>query len=219
MPYSFPLTRSEFLNRLPVMSITIDCPEQVEMSQTGGGEILMADLAPRLWRGKITLGRLTPSEEAEAMALIDVVRGPGRSFAAYDVRRYRPVDDPTGSILGGASPTLLTVGGSSRTLQLQGLPAGYTLRAGDRLSFPYGSNPTRRALHKVVDLVKTADGSGETPYIEVVPNVRPGWSAGAAVDLIRPWCKAVIVPGSVEPGSHRRGLTEGISFSFHQTLR
>lgn len=222
MAYTFPLSAALFMDRLPIGSVSMDCPEQIEMSQTAGGEVLSATLAPRLWTGKITLGRMTRAEEAEARGLLDILRAPGRSFEAYEPRSIWPRLDPNGAALGAATPRLNSVAANNREITLRGLPAGYGLRIGDFLSFAYGSNPVRQALHKVVSLSVTANGSGVTPLFEVIPNIRPGavtGTSGAPVRLHKPWCKAVLVPGSFEAGTSRRGLSEGTTFSFQQTLR
>jgi hypothetical protein len=54
--------------------------------------------------------------------------------------------------------------------------------------------------------------------LEVVPNLRAGAVAGLAVSLLRPACKARLLP---EPtyGSGRQALSRGASFDFIQTLR
>ena len=44
-------------------------------------------------------------------------------------------------------------------------------------------------------------------------------SVGTAVRLTRPWCTAIIVPGSVTTGTASATLTEGARFQWRQTLR
>lgn len=219
MALQFPLITSVFLDKLPISSITLDAPAQVEVSTTGSGEILEADLGPRLWLGEITLGRMTPNEAAQAKTLIDMARGPARGFHVYDTTRNGPQADPFGAILGASTVLVNAVSVDNMGMQLKGLPAGYQLTIGDYLSFDYGSNPTRTALHKVVDLTVAADGTGVTPTFEITPNLRPGASIDATVRLIKPYCKAIIIPGSVQPGRRKRFMTEGVSFQFMQTLR
>ncbi|QBF31490.1 hypothetical protein [Thalassococcus sp. S3] len=219
MVMTFPASTAEFIEELPIQSITFDAPETAEMSQTAGGEILTADVGARLWRGQIALGRMDVDEANGVMALIDVFRGAGRSFYIHNVRSPFPQMDRTGSILGGAQPEISALPATGREIALEGLPAGYVLKRGDRLSFDYGSEPIRTALHRIVDREVVANGAGQTAPFEVVPRLRDGAALGSAVRLIKPYCKAILVPGSVEPGTPRRGLTEGVSFAFIQTLR
>lgn len=137
-----------------------------------------------------------------------------------DRRRPNPLLDPTGSILGVATVTILALGGDARELSLAGLPAGYTLSRGDYLSFSYTSLAvTRQALHRVVDATVVANGSGQAALFEVEPFIRPGTVAGAAVILKKAFCKAVKVAGSTTPNTGRSSLSEGLGFDWVQSLR
>lgn len=220
MPLAYPLSREAFWDILPVAQTAFELPENVELAATRGGEQLAAEAGERLWQGEVAIGRLTRAETGRPEVLVDLVRGPGRPFLAYDRTRPAPLLDPTGTILGAATPAILALNGSdARELRLQGLPAGYVLSAGDYLSFAYGSAPVRQALHRVVDPTVTANGAGQTPFFEVVPHIRPGAAAAAAVTLVRPWCKAVLVFGSVTPMRGSRTIFDGLGFRFVQTLR
>lgn len=218
MAFSFPLTPAQFMSVLPVQDITFDVAEAMEMSETGGGEVLMADLGSRLWRGKVTLGDMTADEAADVVPMIDILRRGGGSFMAYDVSRPAPRYDPTGTILGAASPVLAQVHANMRDIRIGGLPNGYRIRPYDYVAFAYGTNPVRYALHRaVIQRIATSDGT--TGWFEVTPNIRPGFAVGAAVTLLKASCKAVIVPGSFQPGRRKATMTTGVSFDFIQTLR
>lgn len=217
MAYSFPLTLAQFMDLLPIAEMTFDMPEAVEISETGAGEALAADLGARLWTGEIRLDAMSNDEEAVVSAMLDVLRRAGASFRCYDARRPRPRDDLAGTKLGGATPTLTAVSASTREIQISGLPAAYRIQRGDMIGWTYGSDPTRFALHRAASDV-TASAGGVASLIEVSPNVRDGWTAGAAVTLYRPVCKAIVIPGSVQPGRRRSTITTGMSFRFRQTL-
>lgn len=217
MALTYPLALADFADILPVASISFHLPEQVEQSRTGKGEQLTADVGDRLWQGRITFGRLTRVEAGRPEVLVDLIRGAGRSFLLYDIWRVNPLADPTGTILGAAAVTILALGGDARELSLSGLPAGYTLSAGDYLSFTYGSG--LHALHRVVNTTVTANGAGQTPLFEVLPEIRQGAVAGAAVALKKAHCKAVAVAGSVEEALRRSTISEGLAFDWVQSLR
>lgn len=221
MAFTFPLTTAQFMSILPIQEITFDVAEALEMSETGGGEVLMADLGTRLWRGKVSLGDLTQDEAADVLPMIDILRKAGTSFMAYDVSRPGPRYDVTGTLLGAASPVLFQVHANMRDIRIGGLPNGYRIRPYDYVAFAYGTNPVRYALHRaVIQRIATADGT--TGWFEVTPNIRPGFVAGAsgaAVTLLKASCKAVIVPGSFQPGRRKATMTSGVSFDFIQTLR
>lgn len=216
---TFPLSLAQFFAMLPIAPITLDLEENQYHSETGGGEILTADAGPRLWTGTVQLNRRSHAQARLFEARARMLRQAGRSFFVTDYRNAYPSGDPDGSILGAASPTISAIDGDSRRLSLQGLPAGYTLTAGDQLSFAYGSNPTRYALHDVVSDTEAADGSGNLSLLELSPFIRPGAVAGTAVTLIKPFCKAVMVPGSFRPSTGARVVSEAMQFTFKQTLR
>lgn len=218
MAYSFPLTRAEFFSGLEVASCTFELPATVEISRTAAGDVLTADLGPRLWRGSVSLLPDYWSGAEAVKAKLALLQQAGASFLAYPLPLSAPAKDPGGALIAGASPTLSAIAASNREIQLAGLPAGYALSPGDFLSFTYGSNPTRRALHQVVTGA-VASAGGSTPAFEVVPAIRPGAATGAAVTLNKPYCKAVMAPGTVNAGVSGPRITAGISFSFIQTLR
>jgi hypothetical protein len=99
-------------------------------------------------------------------------------------------------------------------MTISALPANYVLSIGDYVAFNYG---TRRALHRLVSAA-TASAGGLTPVFEVTPAIRTGAAVSTAVTLIRPSCKAVLLPGSVSRGVSRQLITRDASFRFRQTL-
>lgn len=218
MAYSFPLSVASFMDLLPISQITFELPEAREVSETRGGEILTAELGVRLWQGEITLGDMTPDEADEALAMLDVARRPGASFMVHDVRRPGPRLDPTGIGLATAEPALYGVRDGGREMRISGLPGGYGLRRHDYLAFSYGTGPVRYALHRIAAPAGAA-GTGITGWFEVSPNLRSGWTIGAAIGLRMAACKAIIVPGSFQAGRTRSTITSGVSFRWIQTLR
>lgn len=219
MAYSFPLSRAAFMDRMPIARFTIDIPEAVEVSETGGGELLTAELGTRLWQGEIVLGKMTPDEAADALAMIDAARQQGGSFLVHDVSRPGPRLDLDGAVLGSATPAIQAVGASGLDIKLSGLPGGYRLRRYDYLGFTYASGPVRFALHRAINAVTVTAGGVMEDWLSVSPQVRPGWAVGAPVTLLNAPCKAIILPGSVQPGTRSQTMTEGASFKWRQTLR
>lgn len=217
MALSFPLSYAQFLGALRVEEVTFRLSHPQEHTRLGDGTVMSASLGASLWTGSIRLAQANHPRHAEMEALIGIMDQPGASFLCHDPRYLGPASDPSGSILGGRTVTIHSVGSTMRELRLAGLPSGYILSAGDMLAFQYGANPVRYALHRLV-IGGTATSDGLTPLIEVVPNLRPGAVEGLAVSLIRPACKARLLP---EPsyGSGRQALSRGASFDFIQTLR
>jgi hypothetical protein len=214
---SYPLSHAQFLGALRVEEVTFRLSHPQEHTRLGDGTVISASLGAALWTGTIQLAQANHPRHAQMEALIALMDQPGATFLCHDPRYLGPASDPTGAILGSRTVTIHSVASNMRELRLTGLPSGYVLSAGDMLGFQYGANPVRFGLHRIV-VGGTASSGGLTPLIEVVPNLRPGAVTGLAVQLIRPACKARILPDPTY-GSGRQALSRGASFDFIQTLR
>lgn len=216
MALSFPLSLAHFFDLLPASACRFAPSDAIEMDETVSGEILTADLGTALWAGQIDMELLLNEEAASIGPLINMLRRPGTSFFVSDHRRPWPRLDPEGLILGTTRPVIAAA--TARALSLGGLPPGYVLSRGDLLAFPYGSVPTRYALHELAEDA-TATGSGTIAMTDVSPPVRaPAAAVGATVQLIWPACKAVLIPAP-ELGETSETVTTGMSFRWTQTLR
>ncbi len=218
MSVTFPLPSDDWFRLLPVSSMSFDPVEHVVADMNGHGEWITDDVAPMLWEGQVTLGRMLQTEADHASVMMDLLRPAGRMFWVFDIRRPTPAADPGGLILTGSGlvPVISTLPGSNREIALSGLPAGYVLRRGDYLGFSYQGG--RRALHRVVAAQVVASGSGVTPTFELSTLIRPGAVVGTPVQLIRPAIPVMREPGSVVPGETRARITSGFTFRFKQTL-
>ena len=215
MALTFPLSLNAFADRLRIQSVNWKLERYDELSGLGSGEVLAAQLAPPRMVGDVELVPMYHAAAAQVQALIESLDGAINSFYLYAPQRKYPQYDPTGAVLGAAAVTIHTVGGNNKSLRLQGLPSGYVLTLGDYLSFDYGSNPVRRAFHRIVETV-TTPGTGISPTFEVRPHLRPGVEGGLSVVLVKPSAKVFIVPGSFNPGTASGVITEGMSFQVMQ---
>jgi len=142
---------------LPV-SATADLPTRQSLpvlgydgstTRTRGGQPLSARFGDRLWRMALTMPSGYHAAHRRWQALLSLLEQPGASLL-MPVRPYTgPALDPGGAALGASSPNLHTISADRREIRISGLPAGYTISAGDFLSFTYSSSPTRYALHHV----------------------------------------------------------------------
>lgn len=217
MALTFPLPLATFFDGLAIQSGTPDLGEAIEMSETGGGEILTAALGNRLWSIDISIASRTYTEGAAIQAKLDSLRYPGRSLLAQLSPMIGPFADPTGAILGAFTPALYAVQANNRDITVSGLPLNYTLTVGDFLSFTYGSNPTRYAIHQIL-VGGTTDANGRIA-VELSSFVAPGYTLGTTIRLIKPHFKAIVKPGSVTPGTISGQRTEGFKFTLIQTFR
>ncbi|MEN8720031.1 MAG: hypothetical protein ABF296_07205 [Oceanococcaceae bacterium] len=217
MVLAYPLTHAQFLGALRVEEVTFRLSHPQEHTRLGDGTVISASLGASLWTGTIRLSQANHPRHAQMEALLALMDQPRATFLCHDQRQIGPASDPSGSILGSRTVTIHSVASSLRELRISGLPSGYVLLSGDMLAFQYGSNPVRHALHRIA-VGGSASSTGLTPKLEVVPNLREGAVAGLTVSLVRPACKARLLP---EPtyGSGRQGLSRGASFDFIQTLR
>lgn len=213
---AFPLSVAAFAGTLRVADYSFDIGEALEMSEGGNGQVDTADYGPRLWSGEIVLSKLHYGPAEAVRSILTALTQAGRKFHMCDPVLTGPQADPAGAALGSAEPTVLSVDASRRALALQGLPAGYDLTAGDKLTIV--SSGGQVSLHRLTSDV-SANGIGNTATFEVVPNIRTVVATDDAVTLIRPYCLAMIRPGSVRRGSPSGVFVRGIGFEFVERLQ
>jgi len=220
MALTFPLTKAQFIEKLPVNSARLWINEPRQIDRMANGTILPASIGDPVWRGTITLApsRITNAVAYEIEALLSVLDRAGSSFVVYDTRRAYPAYDPDGTIVDSYAPIITQLAANNREMSVGGLPVGYTITPGDMLSFTYGANPVRRALHRAVTGATVGAGESETGLFEVTPAIKPGAMTGATVRLKKPIMKAILEPNP-EYGSGRPAIVPGASFGFVQTLR
>lgn len=218
MAYTFPMPLNQFFEGLPITAFSFDLGEALEHSETGGGEILTADIGNRLWKMDCEIKAGYYAEIEQIKAKLNVLRHAGRPLLVHSLGLTAPQYDPNGVLLGSSNVTLNAVQTNNREIRLNGLPANYKITTGDFLSFTYGSNPVRYAFHQVASDA-TANTSGLTGLFELSSFIRTGFTIGAVVKLVKPTLKMVLVPGSVSGGESRSRFTTGVKFSLIQTLR
>lgn len=214
MALTFPLAQTSFGDTLPVQSVEWTLTRQQEFSGLGTGEGLVADLAPPLWEGQVTLRPLLHTDARAIAAQLDAFDGGMNSFYLANPLGWYPKADPDGAIYGVSAPTIHTIASNRKEVRITGLPANYVLSPGDMFAVDYGS-PSRRALHRLV--TGSTAVAGLTPLVEVRPHLRPGITTTLAVDFSKPAAKVKIVPGSVAEQFHNANRTR-ISFRVRQTL-
>jgi len=218
MPLAYPLALTDFQERLKisVSQLVINTPLQID--RTSSGVPLPAQLGEPVWRGSFSLPPTNDrSNAARIDALLSVLDTLGASFLVYDPSKTHPAADPTGALLGAATPVISALDGTdARIMSVSGLPANYQLRGGDLIGWQYGSSPTRYALHRLVSDIK-ATALGVAASFQVTPPIQPGVTTGAAVTLIKPVIKARLEPNPGY-GVQRPVVSEGPQFSFVQIV-
>lgn len=214
---AWPLPLAEFWNDLRVVRwVPVLTGDGIE-NTTEGGEVIVAQRGPRLWRWSVTVAPMYGADAAIlAGRLEELATGVG-SFMATPPFNSAPQADPGARFLGAATPTIASLPAGGRTCTIGGLPGSYRLTAGDFIAVTRDT-PARFELHRLVT-GGVANAAGLSPVLQVTPAFRPGVVVGAAVTLRNPAMRAVIVPGSLRPAEITPGVANGFSFDAMQTLR
>jgi hypothetical protein len=149
-----------------------------------GGERYVDQLGRPLWSLSISTGMVIGANRFAAAAFIDTLRdGMGTISLSSPVQR-RPLAYPGtgwaginrhgGSAFDGTA-TVTAVSGNAVTITT--LPSTYQARAGDLISWPYGST---RTLHRIV---QDATASAGQVTVDVEPEVPPGVSYPQTVKM------------------------------------
>lgn len=126
--------------------------ERQEFSRTAGGSTIAKSFGSALWSMEATTKPMMRDDAMEYEAKIHSLDGSIGTFYAGDLRRVYPKAHPTGDF-SESGVAIYAVGVDSKSLQIDGLPAGFILSAGDFLSFDYGASPKSRALHQIMETV------------------------------------------------------------------
>lgn len=211
MALTYPYAVADFADRVTAIapSIKFDLQRNDEQSGSGDGRYWVAELAPPLWTATIGLKGLKANDGRRMAALMRAL-GANGTFLLYDPRACYPISDPGGAVLGSATVIVASIGSDRLSLGLAGLPSAYALSVGDRIQIDYLSG--KIGYHDVVGEA-AADASGIIAALPVYPALASAIVPGDVVTLIKPCCKMMMVPGSVDPGTWSDGLDGGAGFT------
>lgn len=168
-----------------------------ETSGQAGGQVRVKNLRAPLWSLRAETKPLRPNVLRAWKARLAALENGRKTFLGFDLSGKFPIlypngAWPTGGSFDGVSAAVHTLG-SSISLRLKSLPAGFTVSVGDYLQVKHGS---AYGLHQAMEAA-TADGGGVTPAFEVRPPVRSGFAVNDVVAVKKPSCLMMVVPGSV----------------------
>ncbi len=108
-----------------------------------------------------------------------------------------------------ATVTVASINANRTAMSFAGMPPGFALRVGDRLSIPHG---TDRQFYSALSSDGVADGAGKTGEISVFPYLPFGVAVGFVVELVKPTLKVIIPPSgytpfTVYPGPYAAGAS------------
>lgn len=204
----YPLT---FLSDLlaPIGDCQLNLRRLDEQSGSGDGRIWTARLAGPLWEVSLSLSPRRREAAAEVNAKIRALDGVRRQFLFED-KGYSPASGGTP----GASVKIASINADRTAIALNSLPASYRVTAGDRLSIGWSTG--RYFFAEFAETV-TANGSGVTAQIAIMPYLPQSIATGAAVELSRPRLKVIVPPGGFTPFTDIPGrLSQGASLTLLQ---
>lgn len=214
MALTMPLSQENLADLMMVETVTWTLGEDQELSGTGDGETLAADLGPRLWSAECST-IAADIETIEALrGRFNALDGAIQSFYLHDPRRPYPATDPTGALLAGATVTIQSIEANRKELTLTGLPSGFELPQGTMLSV---AGPTSRTALLQLAAPVIANGGGVAGPVELRPHLRPWALAGQALTLLKPVAKVKLVPRSLSV-VQVTSVTHRLRFSARQTL-
>ena len=218
MSISFPLNFVDFWDLFQVLDGTSEFQivERMAESEDGGGNTIGARLGQSKIMCDVMIAPMYSDLAGRVTSMITVLIGRSGTLYAYDRLHPYPIKDPTGSIVGSSTVQVRTKGSDNRSLSLKGLPASYSLTAGDWMSVTYSSG--KKALLRVGEDV-TANGSGITSEFEVYPFLSTGIAVDDNVDLKKPEGKFEIVRGSYRPGTLEGRRLVGCGFSIRSVQK
>lgn len=156
-----------------------------EYSRSQGGSTYVKDMGTPLWTATYQTKSLRPNGVDQFKARVKVLDGGLKQFIGRPLSRCYPIAYPNGTGMGDVSAVkLATVSADRKTITLNGLPAGYKVSVGDYIQIG------TRNLHQIVDV----DGAN----LGIRPHLWPETIVDDAVTMVRPTCRMVILPGTLQ---------------------
>ncbi len=157
-----------------------------EISGSGDGRMWSSQLSTPLWTSSYNLYSQTPAEARAINAKINALDGTSQTMFWADPYYSGPASGVTTG-LGGV--TVASVRADRGAVALTGLPGSFEASAGDYLTIPYGSG---RVYMGQLAEDGIAGAGGVLSQREIRPYLPFGIAAGATVQLVRPYFKAMV---------------------------
>lgn len=162
-----------------------------ELSRTAGGETQGKDLGPPLWAATFESYPLMRGEAEALEADLQTLGGVVRSF--YAAPRRREPASRSGEALTGVA--VASIGANNDAISLAGLLPGFVMTAGDYIAIETAAGG--RELYRLAR-GGSADGTGVTAELAVVPHIRPVVNVGNVVALAPPVAEMRLQPESLQ---------------------
>lgn len=157
-----------------------------EISGSGDGRMWSSQLSTPLWTSSYNLYSQTPAEARAINAKINALDGTNQTMFWADPYYSGPA---SGVTTGLGNVTVASVRADRGAVALTGLPGSFEASAGDYLTIPYGSG---RVYMGQLAEDGIAGAGGVLSQREIRPYLPFGIAAGARVQLVRPYFKAMV---------------------------
>lgn len=190
-----------FLPALPFADCEFDPVQPWDTNRMEGRRTESVGSMTPYWKAKYRFDFLRREQLGKVDAFVMQAGGDGETFLAYDVSRPRPIAHDNGKPLTGVRAGGGSFDGTaslqeivdSRTIVVDGLPAGFKLSAGDYVEIRQAI--LVRSLHRIM-ADATADSEGVVT-LSIKYALDTGiFTTDATIDFERPSCLMQIDPGS-----------------------
>lgn len=212
MSLADPLPLSGLYDLLGIVDVDFVLNFQQELSSTGGGDDLYADLAPARWRATPVTKPMLHADAEGIMALINSRAGGLKTLLLTNPRLPYPSSDPDGSIFSTATPIVSAIADAYH-VAFTGFPANYAIPRGTFFQVIFGS--TRYYLGQFAE-ARMASAGGAVSSVEVAPALPASVATSNPVTVKKPAGKFRIVPNSAAPSTVDLNMTS-IQFTAGQT--
>lgn len=162
---------------------------QNEFSTDGRGYTQAKMIGSPLWKANYTSIGLDFLEAEALDALYENLQGAINTFYVHAYRRPFPGGLTSAAGLDFSAVEVASIASNNKEVTLSGVPAGFTLLAGDYVSIVNTNGGIE--FHKIA-VGSTANGSGVTGLIEFTSHVRPSVVVGQPVILVNPYLEMFI---------------------------
>jgi len=214
---TYPVPFANLGQLLPILNVDWTLEQFQEISISGNGETLAADLARPLWTGVVTLKPQLVTEARALMAQLEALDGALETFYLANPLGWWPAMDPGGTLYGSSTPQIGAINANKKQISFKGLPIGYVLSPGDMFHVEYGGGGARRGLFRLREGA-TVSALGTTGSLEFRPHISASAIVDDVVSFARPAAKVKLMPGTLDKKQVRYNK-EQITFSVRQTLQ
>lgn len=190
MAITYPL---DLLDGFKGHSINFDLLWRQEQSRQANGRTIVKDMGTPLWQATYQSVPMYAEHLDYWKARLNVLENGLQIFIGRPISRLYPIDDPGGKKLGSVNSQVIAIESNRKELMIDDLPEDYKLSTGDFITIFSSGNPT---LYQI-GAGAVADSNGEAGFFEVRPHLAPEVSEGDEVQLIKPYCHMMIVPGTI----------------------